>query len=48
VDHRPRPCGPCGWQQFSAGTRVFALSKHPDAVDSMHFTATTMATVGYP
>jgi hypothetical protein len=32
---------------FSAGTTVFALSKHLDVVDSMYFTATTMATVGY-
>jgi Trk K+ transport system NAD-binding subunit len=32
---------------FSGGTAVFALSKHLDVVDSMYFTATTMATVGY-
>jgi Trk K+ transport system NAD-binding subunit len=32
---------------FSSGTTVFALSKHLDVVDSMYFTATTMATVGY-
>ena len=32
---------------FSAGTSVFAISKHLDVIDSMYFTATTMATVGY-
>jgi voltage-gated potassium channel Kch len=32
---------------FSLGTSVFAISKHLDMVDSMYFTATTMATVGY-
>jgi len=32
---------------FSVGTTTFALSKHLDVVDSMYFTATTMATVGY-
>ena len=32
---------------FTIGTAVFALSKHLDVVDSMYFTATTMATVGY-
>lgn len=32
---------------FSTSTTVFALSKHLDVVDSMYFTATTMATVGY-
>ena len=32
---------------FTTGTAVFALSKHLDVVDSMYFTATTMATVGY-
>ena len=32
---------------FSTSTAVFALSKHLDLVDSMYFTATTMATVGY-
>ena len=28
-------------------TTVFALSKHLDAIDSLYFTVTTMATVGY-
>jgi Trk K+ transport system NAD-binding subunit len=32
---------------FSVSTAVFALSKHLDVIDSMYFTATTMATVGY-
>jgi Trk K+ transport system NAD-binding subunit len=32
---------------FSSGTAVFAFSKHLDVIDSMYFTATTMATVGY-
>jgi Trk K+ transport system NAD-binding subunit len=32
---------------FTIGTAVFALSEHLDAIDSMYFTATTMATVGY-
>ncbi|MCW2985895.1 MAG: hypothetical protein JWR63_3465, partial [Conexibacter sp.] len=32
---------------FTSSTTVFALSKHLDVIDSMYFTATTMATVGY-
>jgi Trk K+ transport system NAD-binding subunit len=32
---------------FSIGTSVFAISQHLDVIDSMYFTATTMATVGY-
>jgi Trk K+ transport system NAD-binding subunit len=32
---------------FCSSTTVFALSKHLDVIDSMYFTATTMATVGY-
>ena len=32
---------------FTIGTSVFAISEHLDVVDSMYFTATTMATVGY-
>jgi Trk K+ transport system NAD-binding subunit len=32
---------------FTFGTVVFALSEHLDVIDSMYFTATTMATVGY-
>jgi Trk K+ transport system NAD-binding subunit len=32
---------------FWIGTSVFAFSRHLDAIDSMYFTATTMATVGY-
>src|SRR6185436_5532250 len=32
---------------FWIGTSVFAFSRHIDAIDSMYFTATTMATVGY-
>jgi Trk K+ transport system NAD-binding subunit len=32
---------------FSVGTSVFAISKHLDVIDSIYFTATTMATVGY-
>jgi Trk K+ transport system NAD-binding subunit len=32
---------------FAVGTSVFAISKHLDVIDSMYFTATTMATVGY-
>jgi Trk K+ transport system NAD-binding subunit len=32
---------------FSLGTSVFAISRHLDVIDSMYFTATTMATVGY-
>jgi Trk K+ transport system NAD-binding subunit len=32
---------------FTLSTSVFAISAHLDVVDSMYFTATTMATVGY-
>ena len=32
---------------FSLGASVFAISQHLDVIDSMYFTATTMATVGY-
>jgi Trk K+ transport system NAD-binding subunit len=32
---------------FTVGASVFAVSEHLDVIDSMYFTATTMATVGY-
>jgi len=32
---------------YATSVTVFALSRHLDVVDSMYFTATTMATVGY-